>query len=357
MRFLAITSMKNEGAFVLEWLAHLRTVGFTDLLVFSNDCADGTDAMLDRLQAMGALTHIRQSGPFEEGPQWSALKQADRHPLRKAADWVMFLDVDEFPVIHVGDGTLSALVEALPEADAIPLTWRLFGNNGVVAFEDRPITTQFIRAAPAVMRWPWRAQMFKTLFRSGAGYRKLGVHRPRSLAPDAAPRWFDGSGRELPDLFRANRLFSLLGEENYRLAQLNHYPLGAMESYVVKCDRGRANRAAGAFDMSYWVERNFSTARGSQHRPLRGADGQFAPAIPGRSRACPAPCGGGGMAPDALRGADGRGSLSGAVRAIDADARLRTALGGGRGTHGRAWTPSAGRGRRNNLTLIGSTVR
>jgi hypothetical protein len=260
MRFLAITSMKNEGAFVLEWLAHLRTVGFTDLLVFSNDCADGTDAMLDRLQAMGALTHIRQSGPFEEGPQWSALKQADRHPLRKATDWVMFLDIDEFPVIHVGDGTLSALVEALPEADAIPLTWRLFGNNGVVAFEDRPITTQFIRAAPAVMRWPWRAQMFKTLFRSGAGYRKLGVHRPRSLAPDAAPRWFDGSGRELPDLFRTNRLFSLLGEENYRLAQLNHYPLGAMESYVVKCDRGRANRAAGAFDMSYWVERNFSTA-------------------------------------------------------------------------------------------------
>ena len=260
MRFLAITSMKNEGAFVLEWLAHLRTVGFTDLLVFSNDCADGTDAMLDRLQAMGALTHIRQSGPFEEGPQWSALKQADRHPLRKAADWVMFLDIDEFPVIHVGDGTLSALVEALPEADAIPLTWRLFGNNGVVAFEDRPITTQFTRAAPAVMRWPWRAQMFKTLFRSGAGYRKLGVHRPRSLAPDAAPRWFDGSGRELPDLFRANRLFSLLGEENYRLAQLNHYPLGAMESYVVKCDRGRANRAAGAFDMSYWVERNFNTA-------------------------------------------------------------------------------------------------
>ncbi|MDF1619992.1 glycosyltransferase family 2 protein [Pseudothioclava nitratireducens] len=260
MRFLAITSMKNEGAFVLEWLAHLRTVGFTDLLVFSNDCADGTDAMLDRLQAMGALTHIRQSGPFEEGPQWSALKQADRHPLRKAADWVMFLDIDEFPVIHVGDGTLSALVEALPEADAIPLTWRLFGNNGVVAFEDRPITTQFTRAAPAVMRWPWRAQMFKTLFRSSADYRKLGVHRPRSLAPDAAPRWFDGSGRELPDLFRANRLFSLLGEENYRLAQLNHYPLGAMESYVVKCDRGRANRAAGAFDMSYWVERNFSTA-------------------------------------------------------------------------------------------------
>jgi hypothetical protein len=38
---------------------------------------------------------------------------------------------------------------------------------------------------------------------------------------------------------------------------LNHYALGAMESYVVKCDRGRANRDSSTFDMGYWVERNF----------------------------------------------------------------------------------------------------
>ncbi|MBC7131808.1 MAG: glycosyltransferase family 2 protein [Roseovarius sp.] len=259
MRFLAITAMKNEGAFVLEWLAHLRVVGFSDILVFSNDCEDGSDAMLDRLQALGLVSHVPQSGPFDEGPQWAALKQADRHPLRKAADWVMCLDVDEFPVIHVGDGTLGALLAALPDADAIPLTWRLFGNDGVVDFEDCPITSRFTRAAPAVMRWPWRAQMFKTLFRGDAGYRKLGVHRPRSLLPDATPRWFDGSGRELPATFRVKRLFSLLGQDNYRLAQLNHYPLGAMESYIVKCARGRANRSADSLDISYWVERNFRT--------------------------------------------------------------------------------------------------
>ncbi len=30
-----------------------------------------------------------------------------------------------------------------------------------------------------------------------------------------------------------------------------------MESYLVKADRGRANRDGATFDMSYWVERNF----------------------------------------------------------------------------------------------------
>ena len=54
----------------------------------------------------------------------------------------------------------------------------------------------------------------------------------------------------------SNRLFSDYRQDNYQLVQLNHYALGAMESYLVKCDRGRANREASAFDMGYWVERN-----------------------------------------------------------------------------------------------------
>lgn len=256
-RFLAILTVRNESAFLLEWLAHHRACGFTDFLVFSNDCTDGTDLMLDRLHVMGQLTHIRNDGPHAEGPQWAALKAADRHPLVKAADWILFFDIDEFVNIHAGDHTLPALLAALPDATAIPLTWRLFGNAGVVSFTDHPVTQTFTRAAPAVLHWPWRAALFKTLFRNNGSYRKLGVHRPRSPADISAQHWFDGSGRELPPEFHRSRIFSPFGRDNYGLVQLNHYALGAMESYLVKCDRGRANRDASSFDMGYWVERNF----------------------------------------------------------------------------------------------------
>lgn len=258
MRALIVTTVKNEGAFLLEWLAHHRAVGFTDFLIFSNDCDDGTAEMLDRLAAMGWLTHVPNPGPWPEGPQWAALKAADDHPTVKAADWVLVSDVDEFVAVKTGEGTLAALFDALPEATAIPLTWRFFGNAGVVAFRDQPVTETFLRAAPEVMHWPWRAAMFKTLFRNDGSYRKLGVHRPRSPAPGrmADQRWFDGSGRPLGPAFVTSRIFSDFGRDNYALVQLNHYALGAMESYVVKCDRGRANREAGAFDMAYWVDRN-----------------------------------------------------------------------------------------------------
>ena len=162
---------------------------------------------------------------------------------------------------------------ALPDADAITLTWRLFGNNGVVRFQDRPIIEQFPMAAPKILHWPWRAAMFKTLYRNNGIYGKLGVHRPRS--PDKArverARWFDGAGRELDDRFRRQQIFSPFGRDNYTLAQLNHYPLGTMESYIVKRDRGRAVHDADALGMSYWVDRNWCVEKDDTIAALKPA--------------------------------------------------------------------------------------
>lgn len=280
VRTLAILTVRNEGALLLEWLAHHRAVGFTDFLVFSNDCDDGTDAMLDRLADLGWLTHIRNDGPHSEGPQWAALKAADRHPLMRAADWVMVFDIDEFVNVRVGDGTLRALMAASPGAGGFAMTWRMFGNAGVVAMDDRPVLDSFVRCAPEVLHWPWRAQMVKTLFRNDGAFRKLGVHRPRSPDPDRidSVAWVDGAGRPLPAGFVRNRVFTDPGSAPYGLVQLNHYALGSMQGYLVKADRGRANREASAFDMGYWVERNFDTV---EDRSILRMAGLSAPLLAG----------------------------------------------------------------------------
>jgi len=263
LRYLAILTVRNEAAFLLEWLAHHRAVGFTDFLVFSNDCQDGTRRMLDRLQAMGQLTHVCNDGPYDKGGiQFSALKLADKHSLVKQADWILNLDIDEFVNIHTGDGTLPDLLAALPKADAITLTWRLFGNADQIRFNDTAVTEQFTRCAPAIIHWPWKAVMFKTLYRNDGTYRKIGVHRPRSVKDNARLetfRWFDCDGRELNFDFKTKRIFSNYGHSNYKHAQLNHYALGAMESYVLKADRGRVNHTGQAMGMDYWVERNLNT--------------------------------------------------------------------------------------------------
>ncbi len=276
MRVLAILTVKNEGAQLIEWLAHHRAAGITDVLAASNDCEDGTDAMLDRLEAIGWLVHLRCPAPGARGPQWAALRAAGRHPLFAAADWVVTLDIDEFVNVHVGERSIGALLARLPDATAIPLTWRLFGNGGVVGLEDRPVTQTFLRAAPAVLHWPWRAAMFKTLWRNDGSYARPGVHRPRDPDPArlSTAVWRDGSGRRLPEAFAHTRVFTDPGLDSHALVQLNHYALGSMQGFVLKADRGRANREASAVDAGYWVERNFDAV---EDRSILGLEPRSAP--------------------------------------------------------------------------------
>ncbi|MHA6345188.1 glycosyltransferase family 2 protein [Roseivivax sp. CAU 1761] len=261
MRILAILCVRNEAALLLDWLAHHLAAGIGHVLAYSNDCDDGTDAMLDRLAALGHVTHHRNDGPHGEGGlQFGALNHAARSPVLRDAEWILPLDIDEFVNVHVGARRLPDLIAALPEATAITLTWRLFGNGGAVRWRDEPVPRRFTRAAPEILHWPWRAAMFKTLYRNDGTYRKPGVHRPRAPDPDrlAAARWFDGHGRRLPDSYRKSRIYSPFGRPNYGLAQLNHYPLGCCESYILKAARGRAVHAGETLGLDYWSERNFA---------------------------------------------------------------------------------------------------
>lgn len=260
MRIVSLTSVKNEGPFLLEWLAWHRILGVTDFLVVSNDCSDGTDRLLDCLQDHGVVTHLPQVPEQGKSIQWQALHKGWHHPLRKAADWMLVSDVDEFPMIHVGDHRLTDLLAALPDgAEAVALGWRLFGNAGVGAFQDRPVTAQFTRAAPPSLFHPIAATQFKTLFRPKA-FQSVGVHRP-SQREGTAPVWIDGSGNPLPaEIGGAQKRLSLLGVQGNRaLAEMHHYSLRSAESFIVKSDRGLPNRDTKQIDLAYWVERNFNT--------------------------------------------------------------------------------------------------
>lgn len=264
MRILLVSTMRNEGPFLLEWIAHHLGAGVTDFLIFTNDCDDGTEAILTRLAQAGVVTHLPQQVAPGESPQWQALRAAWHHPLRKACDWALVLDADEFLNIHAGDGTIPGLLAALPEGtEAMALPWRLFGHAGRMRFIDAPTTAQFTASAPPDCPYPIAATLFKTLFRLKGPFNQFGVHRPRQKTRDPlqVPVWVDGSGQPLPRGFatRPQRL-SLLGISQGRaMAECNHYSLRSAESFMVKRARGLPNRSGKAVDLGYWVERNFNS--------------------------------------------------------------------------------------------------
>ncbi len=258
MRILAVSCLRDEGPHLLEWVAHHRAAGVTDFLLFSNDCSDGTDAMLDALAPVGVV-HVRNVPPPGKSVQWNALHLAWRHELRRAADWILHIDCDEFVNLRAPLGGLADLVARCDGADAIVLPWRLFGHSGRARLEDGRSTALFTRAAPPGCAYPVGATQFKTLLRRKGPFARLGVHRPRAKKGQHA-LWVDGSGRALPAALAQNeKRITLFGlREATELVQLNHYALRSAESFLLKRARGLPNRKGRAIDLMYWVERNFN---------------------------------------------------------------------------------------------------
>jgi len=262
MDTLILTAMRDEAPYLLEWVAYHRLIGVTGFLVYSNDCADGTDAMLDRLQEMGLVHHVRNHPVGSKGVQWTALERARDHPALTAADWLLVADVDEFVNIRCGAGRLEDLLAAAPGADAIALTWRLFGSAGRVGVEDAPVIARFDRAAPFPCQSPWEANQFKTLYRNDGSYRRPGVHRPKGRdAGRRAPVWANGSGHALGPEFLDDGSVTMGDMAGDALVCLNHYSVKSAEAFLVKSRRGLPNRAAKAVDIGYWVDRNFNTVQ------------------------------------------------------------------------------------------------
>ncbi|MEM7545062.1 MAG: glycosyltransferase family 2 protein [Pseudomonadota bacterium] len=263
-KITVITGMKNEAPFILEWIAYHKSIGVTDFLVYTNDCTDQTNAILDRLQAMGHLTRL--DNPFNrdagQKPQRGALNDAWKQPLVQESDWYLVIDVDEFLNIHVGDGTIPGMVEAMNDPNVISLTWRFFGNGDVRTYRDGFVTEQFTRCAPKYIPRPRLGWGFKSMARPSAPFGKIGVHRPLDLDKSRIKdlRWVNGSGRVMPEKSIGNGTwFSRKASIGYEMATLNHYILRSAESFLVKRDRGRINHVTQDQGIEYWATRNYST--------------------------------------------------------------------------------------------------
>lgn len=290
MRVTAVTCVKNEGPFLLEWIAYNRLIGVTDFLFYSNDCTDATDRLLDRLADHGVLRHL--PNPAEgRNYQMEALKDARRQEVVRAADWLWIADVDEFLNIRTGDGTIPALVAACGTPQAISVHFQFFGNDGVERYEDRPVIAQFARSHNPDIWCGETAIEVKSLIRQDFPLQYYGAHRPfirKSTPPDRMPRWTDGAGRPVPDTFltaateRRIRKFPARGAR--RLATLNHYALRSLDSYLVKNDRGDVNRENRAFDDTYWRERadvGWEDRSIQRHLPALGAGIAALKTLPG----------------------------------------------------------------------------
>jgi len=236
-----VSPARNEGPFLLEWIAWHRMLGFDDIVILTHDCTDGSDRLLDLLEARGFIRHLRHHPDPEKPALHSAYLVARHEPGVLGADMVMALDTDEFLQVFIGDGSIHALVrENLGPALGMAIYWKVFGANGRANWQDGFLRHQFDRAADG--QTPPN-NYYKSVFRNLDRFRAMSSHSPRRFNGvwGGSNVWVDCNGEPL----RAIRLAqpakhtraTHLARVTHKAAQVNHYAVKSLESYALKSTR------------------------------------------------------------------------------------------------------------------------
>ena len=257
-RTLIATCMKDEGPFILEWLAWHKSVGVTDFVVFTNDCTDGTDRLLDRLQDLGELIHLPNPAiaTGETAFQPIALNYAHRLRAMREADFFISMDVDEFLNIRVGDGMLTDLFGAVGAFDVLSVSEVNHGANGQKGYERDWLLDLFPMhqsMRPGKMK---SRRGVKSIVRLSDKVERLRNHRPDMFADHGPVRWLDGSGRDQKTLAADRNENGLDCRGTYDLVRLEHFALRSLDSYLAKMYRGDVVVAKKQVSRAYWRQRN-----------------------------------------------------------------------------------------------------
>lgn len=248
-----VSCMRNEGQFVIEWLAYHRLLGFEDIVVFTNDCTDGSDALLSELDRLGYVTHVDHKPPKGMSPQLAAMKIAFEHPKVTATNWTMHIDADEFVNIQIGDGKIADLLAHVQPADIVALLWRPFGNAGMTEWQGGSVLQSFPNAQDRPMR---RTVHHKSIWRTGMFGRAID-HMPKDPLVDdfvlknTRGQVIDGKMVHHPRKCRYKAPFRHLTFDN---ACINHYCLKSDDILMMKNDRGQGH---GVVNEDFFVGSNY----------------------------------------------------------------------------------------------------
>ena len=245
-RFLLVTTVKDEGPNILEWVAWHRLCGFDRIMVFQNGSSDLTQRSLRVMHSHGIVEYV----PNEQGrssPQIRAYARASASEAFAKADWCLAIDGDEFFVSRVGTGTVGELIEGISGADAMLINWRNFGSSGHRELSDDVATARFTHTVPTthVAR---NLTGFKSLFRTAA-YSRIGIHNARYPRQEVI-RSVNGSGLEDGHFERLN--WRCKDPGGMALAQISHFPLRDASSFLLKTLRGRGHQDDFAAWEKYW---------------------------------------------------------------------------------------------------------
>ncbi|SER35217.1 Glycosyl transferase family 2 [Azotobacter beijerinckii] len=239
---LAIAAIfKNEGPYILEWIAFHRTIGVDNFFIADNGSTDGSSDLLQALEKLGIITYIPFPSTPGVPPQLSAYKKIINEHISEA-QWFAFIDADEFLLPTDGETSIKPALQRLTEDNsigAIAVNWATYGSSHHKEYS----------ADLVVERFNYRAtkdfgvnRHYKSIVRSDA---YVDTHEnPHLFKIKEGLRYVHANNRNITQYNQ--EIIGLSQETCWEPFRINHYIVKSFEEFTLKKNRGRATIAAAA---------------------------------------------------------------------------------------------------------------
>jgi len=247
MKFAVGAIFKNEDAYVLEWLAFHRIVGFSQFLIADNGSSDLTRQILSILQKKSEPITLVDY-PDEEGvrPQLGAYNALTKM-CPADIDAIAFIDADEF-IAPMADArsVVPKFTELFsdPEVGAVALNWACFGSGGHRFWDEGLVIERFLaRSLPTFSV----NQHYKTVVRPTCVDQWVTPHH----ASLTNGRYVNSLGQDL--VYRDGRQDSLTKSVVWSALRVNHYVVKSFEEFILrKSPKGSATKAGRVKHRTYF---------------------------------------------------------------------------------------------------------
>ncbi|MQS00244.1 hypothetical protein GFJ39_13890 [Gluconobacter sp. AC10] len=227
-----LATARDEGIYLLEWIAHHRVIGIKDFFIYTNDNTDGSDVLLKALSENKEITWIDNTG--NHAPGINMQFKAYNHALTTLSEildyrWCAVVDIDEAILPSKNVGNSIAPVIAARDAqgvDCFSLSWRVYYPNGHLTWENELSAERFVEGE--------KHPLVKSIFRTGL-FNYSYAHHPECSYTNRKYTTVDGNYYPQSTTFSDDLNFS---QKPTQWAYVCHYHLRSFEEYVWKFSRG-----------------------------------------------------------------------------------------------------------------------
>lgn len=239
------TIFKDEAIYLREWIEFNRVVGVEHFYMYNNNSSDNFSEVLMPYVEKGIVT-------LTDWPQNQAQMQCYQDCVEKYKDeaqWIGFIDADEFIVPQTYESIYSFLKQFEKKRGAVKIHWKMFSSGGMLSRDTDGLVTEDF-----VVCWPKYSTLGKCFYNTNFDI-DFGSVRNKALHHTC---WTRINGPEFPPVNALDRFCFGRGlriSSHHHPIQINHYYSKSYEEYKQKIIKGDVFHKVNPHDDAYFFLR------------------------------------------------------------------------------------------------------